>query len=62
MKSDVRFSAVGFSDRRTKVQLESARAIEQERADQAIEKLWRARVQANVLARLNRRVEEFLRS
>jgi hypothetical protein len=49
-------------DRRTKSQLESARAINQERADQAIEKLWRARVEANVLARLDRRVEEFLRS
>lgn len=49
-------------DRRTKAQLESARAIEQARADQALERLWRERVQANVSARLNRRVKRFLQT
>ncbi len=47
-------------DRRNKIQLESARAIEQERADRAIEQLWNERVRANVQARINRRVEAFL--
>jgi hypothetical protein len=43
-----------FADRRTtKWQLESARVIEQERADQAIEKLWRERVRLNVARRLD---------
>lgn len=47
-------------DRRTKAQLESARKIDQDRADQAIERLWNERVRANVQARINRRVEAFL--
>lgn len=47
-----------FRDTRTtKWQLESARVVEQERADQAIEKLWRARVQDNVMRRLAAKVE-----
>lgn len=49
-------------DRRTKAQLESARKIDQDRADQAIEQLWNERVRANVQARLNRRVEAFLQA
>lgn len=44
-----------FADRRTKWQLESARRIEQERADQAVEKLWRERVRENVLRRLDKK-------
>jgi hypothetical protein len=48
-------------DRRNKAQLESARAIEQERLDQAIEREWRERVRARVQARVNRKVEAFLR-
>jgi hypothetical protein len=47
-----------FADRRNKQQLESARAIEQERADQAIEKLWRDRVKANVWRRMEQRVRK----
>lgn len=47
-----------FRDTRTtKWQLESARVVEQERADQAIEKLWRQRVQDNVMRRLAAKVE-----
>jgi hypothetical protein len=40
-----------FGDRRNKQQLESARAIEQERADKRIEDIWRERVKANVWRR-----------
>lgn len=46
-----------FSDRRNKQQLESARVIEQERADKRIEDTWRERVRANVW----RRTEQKLR-
>lgn len=49
-------------DRRNKAQLESARAIAQERADRALEELWRERVRARVQARTNRRVEQFLQT
>lgn len=41
-----------FTDRRNKQQLESARAIEQERADKRIEDIWRERVRENVRRRL----------
>jgi hypothetical protein len=41
-----------FADRRNKSQLESARAIEQERADKRIEDIWRERVRQNVQRRL----------
>ena len=40
-----------FADRRNKAQLESARAIEQERADKRIEQIWREGVRANVWRR-----------
>jgi hypothetical protein len=40
-----------FADRRNKQQLESARAIEQERADKRIEEIWRQRVRENVWRR-----------
>jgi hypothetical protein len=42
-----------FADRRNKQQLESARAIEQERADKRIEEIWRERVRQNVQRRLD---------
>jgi hypothetical protein len=48
-----------FRDTRTtKWQLESARVVEQERADLAIEKLWRSRVRCNPkeVARLRKAV------
>ncbi len=45
-----------FADRRTtKWQLESARHVEQERADLAVEKLWRERVRENVRRRLEQK-------
>jgi hypothetical protein len=47
-----------FADRRNKQQLESARAIEQERADKRIEEIWRARVRANVWRRLEQKVRK----
>jgi hypothetical protein len=47
-----------FADRRTKRQLESARAIEQERADQALEKLWRERVRQNIQRRLEQKWQQ----
>lgn len=40
-----------FADRRNKQQLESARAIEQERADKRLEEIWRERVRANIWRR-----------
>ena len=49
-----------FGDRRTKAQLESARAIEQERLDKAIERRWREMVAANVQRRLDKKVRQFL--
>lgn len=45
-------------DRRTKAQLESYRAIEQERADAELEKLWRQKIRANEIARLERKLAE----
>lgn len=51
-----------FRDRRNKAQLESARAMDQARADQALEQLYDQRVRANKAARLNRRVEQFLQT
>lgn len=46
-----------FRDTRTtKWQLESARVVEQERQDQALEKLWRERVKENVMRRLTAKV------
>ncbi len=59
----IRFAIIGIShDRRNTIQLAAARAIEQERADQALEQLWRSRVQANISARLNRRIEQILQT
>jgi hypothetical protein len=45
-----------FTDRRNKAQLESARAIEQERADRTIEQVWRERVRQNVIRRVTAKV------
>jgi hypothetical protein len=51
------FRIADYADfRRAKWQLESARVIEQERADQAIEKLWRERVKDNVMRRIAAKV------
>jgi hypothetical protein len=47
-----------FADRRNKQQLESARAIEQERADKRIEDIWRSRVKANVWRRMEQKVRK----
>lgn len=47
-------------DRRTKAQLAQARALEQQRLDQAIERVWRERVAANVQRRLDRKVQNFI--
>jgi len=45
-----------FADYRTeKWQLEAARHVEQERADKAIEQLWRERVRENVRRRLEQK-------
>jgi hypothetical protein len=54
VKADFRIG--DYSNRRAKWQLESARVIEQERADQAIEKLWRERVKDNVMRRIAAKV------
>lgn len=51
---------MSFRDHRTKEQLGRYRALEQERADQAIEKIWRDRVAANVQRRLDKKVAQFL--
>lgn len=45
-----------FGDRRNKQQLESARVIEQERADLRIEQIWRERVKQNVWRRMDLKV------
>jgi hypothetical protein len=47
-----------FADRRNKQQLESARAIEQERADKRIEQIWRERVRLNVWRRMELKVRK----
>lgn len=47
-------------DTRTKWQLASYRAIEQARADQTLEKIWRERVRENTRRRLDRRVQMFI--
>jgi hypothetical protein len=47
VKIRIRFSCTGYFDRRTKEQLEAGRMIEQERADQLLEKRWKAAVNAN---------------
>ncbi len=44
-----------FADRRNRAQLESARAIEQERADKRIEEIWRERVRENMRRRLEQK-------
>lgn len=49
-----------MKDQRNKQQLEGWRAIEQERADQALERHWRERVAANERRRLEKRVAQFL--
>jgi hypothetical protein len=53
--ADVRIG--DWSDRRAKWQLELGRVIEQDRADQAIEKRWRENVKENELRRLAAKVE-----
>lgn len=59
----IRFAIIGIShDRRNTAQLAASRAVEQARADQALEQLWRNRVQANISARLTRRVEQILQT
>ena len=45
-----------FTDRRTKFQKGLAAAMEQERQDQKIEKIWRDRVAQNVRARMSKKV------
>jgi hypothetical protein len=42
------FNVKGYDDRRGPRELEAARVIEQERADRAIESLWRRKVADNV--------------
>lgn len=59
MRPVQRGSAVSpFTDRRNKQQLESARAIEQERADKRIEDIWRQRVRENVWRRNEEKLKE----
>ena len=48
----IRTAVSKWSDQRTREQLQGAAAIEQERADQRIEALWRERVAQNVQRRL----------
>ena len=56
----VSFRITDFTrDRRTKAQIASAHAIEQERADQLLEREWRRRVQANITRRRDRRIAKF---
>lgn len=43
----IRFNVVGYFDRRNRSQLAAGAAIEQERTDQNIEKIWRERVRNN---------------
>jgi hypothetical protein len=47
-----------FTDRRNKQQLESNRAIEQERADKRVEDIWRQRVRENVWRRNELKLRE----
>jgi hypothetical protein len=57
----IRFHAVGVTlDRRTGMQLESARMIEQQRIDLALEGEWRRRVRENEKRRTLFRVEQML--
>jgi hypothetical protein len=49
-----------FRDRRTAAQLESARSIEQQRMDNAIEAYWRKKVAENVQRRISAKVEEII--
>lgn len=54
----IRFKAIGVTrDRRTGLQLESARLIEQQRLDLALESEWRRRVQENERRRVIYRVQ-----
>lgn len=58
-RMDRRLHVIGITqDRRTSGQREAYRAIEQERADLALEKVWRAKVRANELARMERKLIE----
>jgi hypothetical protein len=54
VKAELR--AADFTDHRTKWQLESARAIEQERADVALEKRWRENIRQNIQRRIAAKV------
>lgn len=62
MNARVTLQITDLSDRRNQAQLASARAIEQARADQALEQLYNERVRANLSARLDIRVKKFLQS
>lgn len=55
---NVRIRPLAFSDRRNGRQLEQARALEQERADKALEAEWRRRVAENVRRRLAAKVDK----
>lgn len=48
----ISFSVKGYLDRRGARELGAAHAMEQERQDQQLERVWRERVRANVQARL----------
>lgn len=57
-RMDRRLHVIGITqDRRTKAQRESYGAIEQERADLALERQWRENIRLNELARLERKLK-----
>jgi hypothetical protein len=55
VKTKILFNVVGYEDRRGPRELEAARALEQARADKALEDLWRERVAQPVEQRRIRR-------
>lgn len=55
MKTNIRMNVVGYTDRRGPRELAAARALEQARADKALEDLWRERVAQPVEQRRIRR-------
>jgi hypothetical protein len=60
--AEISFRCGNFRDVRGKRELEAARVIEQERADQEIERIWRERVKANEERRRARRIAAIGRS
>jgi hypothetical protein len=52
MQRPIRFNVRGFVDRRTKALLGAAAALEQKRADQALEQEFKKRVERNEAARV----------